>query len=265
LYALGRTREAESIAEAMIRKDPLAPLNAADVSPRIETMFVEVRKRLLPSLIRERFRAARSALDQKSFTIAEAPLNQARLMIVEAEKLDVKDDGLSDLNVLVNGFLQLVRSTLEQQALPARPAAPPPASETASRPDPSLPAAARASRSSPPATGAPRVVSPPGAASANTGRLYSIDDQDVSPPVVIDQRITGLPAEVTQLIKATRATGLVEVIIDETGSVVDATIRQSVNIGFDGAILRAARRWKYRPAMKDGVPVRYVKILALVP
>jgi TonB family protein len=95
--------------------------------------------------------------------------------------------------------------------------------------------------------------------------VYSIDDQDVSPPVVVDQRITGLPAEVTQMIKATRATGMVEVIIDETGSVVDATIRQSVNIGFDGAILRAARRWKYRPAMKDGVPVRYVKILALIP
>ena len=52
-----------------------------------------------------------------------------------------------------------------------------------------------------------------------------------------------------------------------TGSarVVDATMRQSVNAGFDGAILRIARTWKYRPAMKDGVPVRYVKILALVP
>ena len=42
----------------------------------------------------------------------------------------------------------------------------------------------------------------------------------------------------------------------------DATIRQSVNVGFDSAILRSARRWKYRPAMKDGVPVRYLKTLA---
>ncbi|MEP7307046.1 MAG: TonB family protein [Acidobacteriota bacterium] len=265
LYALGRTQEAESIAEAMIRKDPLAPLNAADASPRIEAMFVEVRKRLLPSLIRERFRSARSAVDQKSFKIAEAPLNQARLMIVEAEKLGVQDDGLSDLNVLVDGFLQLVRSTLEQQASPARPAGAPPVSEAASRSSASPAGAAGASRSNPPAAGASRAVSPTGATSSSTGRVYSIDDQDVSPPAVIDQRITGLPAEVTQMIKATRATGLVEVIIDETGSVVDATIRQSVNIGFDGAILRAARRWKYRPAMKDGVPVRYVKILALVP
>jgi len=203
-------------------------------------------------------------VDQKRYRAAETPLTEARLMIVEAEKLGVKDDGLSDLNVLVEGFLQLVQSTLEQQAAPARPAAPPPA-EAAARPVPSSPGQAGAARANPPAAGGSRAGSPPGAGLANTGRVYSIDDQDVSPPVVVDQRIAGLPAEVTQMIKATRATGLVEVIIDETGNVVDATIRQSVNIGFDGAILRAARRWKYRAAMKDGVAVRYVKILALVP
>src|SRR6267378_6448818 len=39
LYALGRTREAESVAESMIRHEPLAPLAAADASPRLEAMF----------------------------------------------------------------------------------------------------------------------------------------------------------------------------------------------------------------------------------
>ncbi len=27
----------------------------------------------------------------------------------------------------------------------------------------------------------------------------------------------------------------------------------------------ATRRWKYRPAVKDGVPVRYTKTIVLVP
>src|SRR6185295_13064463 len=99
LYALGRTREAESVAESMIRKEPLARL-AADASPRLELMFADVRKRLLPSLIRERFRIARSALDLKAFNVAETPLTEARLMIVEAEKLGVRDDGLGDLSIL---------------------------------------------------------------------------------------------------------------------------------------------------------------------
>ena len=65
LYALGRTGEAESVAESIIRKEPLTKLGAADASPRLEMMFPNVRKRLLPSLIRDRFRAARVALDRK--------------------------------------------------------------------------------------------------------------------------------------------------------------------------------------------------------
>ena len=75
-----------------------------------------MRKRLLPALVRERFRAARSELDQKHFDAAEAPLTEARLMIVEAETLGVKDDGLGDLSVLVDGFLQLIRFESEKRA-----------------------------------------------------------------------------------------------------------------------------------------------------
>ena len=36
-------------------------------------------------------------------------------MIAEAEKLGVKDDGLADLSVLVDGFLQLIESSADQQ------------------------------------------------------------------------------------------------------------------------------------------------------
>src|SRR5262245_5867605 len=97
LYALGRTAEAESVVESIIRKEPLTRLDAADVSPRLEMMFTNVRKRLLPSLIRERFQAVRAVLGMKDFTSAEPHLAQARLMITEAENLGIKDDGLADL------------------------------------------------------------------------------------------------------------------------------------------------------------------------
>ena len=71
LYALGRTGEAESVAETMIRRDPMMKLDSPDVSPRLEVMFSTVRKRLLPSLIRERFKTARTALEQKNLSEAE--------------------------------------------------------------------------------------------------------------------------------------------------------------------------------------------------
>jgi TonB family protein len=68
-----------------------------------------------------------------------------------------------------------------------------------------------------------------------------------------------------QITKALRSSGMIDVVIDEAGNVVDATIRQSLNSAFDTLVVRSARRWKYQPAMKDGVPVRYVKTLVLVP
>ncbi len=263
LYALGRTSEAESIAESMIRKEPLVRLDTADASPRIEAMFSDVRKRLLPSLTRERFRTARSALDKKSFSDAEPPLTEARLMIVEAEKLGVKDDGLGDLGVLVDGFLQLIRSTAEQQGS-ARPAPSGAASSVAPRSLASPPPPENGAR--PPSPSAPEhSLSTSLATPAGGSRVYSLDDEDVSPPIAIDQRMPAMPMEMTLMVKALHVTGVLDILIDETGSVVDATIRRSVNVGFDNAILRSARRWKYRPAMKNGVPVRYVKTLALVP
>ena len=66
-----------------------------------------VRKRLLPSLIRERFKTARTALEQKNLKEAEPQLVEAKLMIADAGKLAIKDQGLADLSVLVDGFLQL--------------------------------------------------------------------------------------------------------------------------------------------------------------
>jgi TonB family protein len=269
LYALGRTREAESVAESMIRKQPLARLDAADASPRLEMMFAEVRKRMLPSLIRERFRTARSALDQKSFSIAEPSLTEARLMIVEADRLGVKDDGLGDLSILVDGFLQLIRSTAEQRASaqPAPAAVPVAAAAAPVAPRPAVPSpAASRPAAAPPAASRPAAASPaPAPAVASGPRVYSVDDEGVTPPVTIDQRMPAMTTEMEMITKAMKTSGIVDIVIDESGRVIDAVMRQSLNSSFDTMVVRTARRWKYQPAMKDGVAVRYLKTLILVP
>jgi hypothetical protein len=260
LYALGRTGEAESVAESIIRKEPLTKLDVADASPRLELMFTNVRKRLLPSLIRERFRTARSSLDQKDYSAAEPQLAEARLMISDAEKLGVKDDGLADLSILVDGFLQLIRSTADQRTSPAP--APAPASAPVPVPAPAAAAAGSNALTPPARPQVPHTLPPVAPGSA---RVYNVGDDGVSPPVALDQRLPAMTIELARIVKALKTTMLLDVVIDERGDVVDSIVRRSINESFDDLIVRASRRWKYRPAMKDGGPVRYVKTLVLVP
>jgi hypothetical protein len=235
LFALGRTGEAESVAESIIKKDPFAELDPADASPRLEAMFTSVRKRLLPSLIRERVRTARSGLDKKDYPAVEPPLLQARLMIADAEKLGVQDDSLADLGVLVDGFLQVIHLASEQRASA-----------------PSSPPSAR-----PAATAVPAVA-------ATRSRTYTVDDEGVTPPIVIDQRMPAINPSMVKIAQTTRKSGILEVVIDESGDVVDAIVRQPLMPAFDQLVASTARRWKYRPATVAGVPVRYVKTIVLV-
>ena len=250
LSALGRTSEAESVAESIIRKAPLAQLDAGDASPRLESMFAGVRKRLLPSLIRDRYRVARSALDQKNSADAEPYLAEARLMIVEAEKIGIRDEGLGDLSILVDGFLQLIRAW-DQQPLPQSATAP----STAAAEPPAVSHRAAA----------PAAATASGRAVATGARIYSAADESVTPPLTIEQRLPAMTPEMQEITRALRTSGMVDITIDESGRVVDASIRQSLSSSFDALILRTARNWRYRPATRDGVPVRYMKTLVLVP
>ena len=44
----------------------------------------------------------------------------------------------------------------------------------------------------------------------------------------------------------------VEIVVDPTGSVVDARLERSVGYGIDEATLRAIKKYRFKPALKDG-------------
>jgi tetratricopeptide (TPR) repeat protein len=241
LYALGRTDEAERVAESLIRKDPLIQLNEDEASPRIAAMFTGVRKRLLPGLIREEFRIAKAALGEKKTAEAEPHFLQARQLLAEAEKIELWDDTLADLRVLVDGFLDLSRSR-------------------ATRPQPEIASTRGIENTAAPAAVAPADPTPP----AIAPRIYTAADAQVTPPVVVRQVMPSIPLELVRIVNAREPKrGLLDVVIDERGAVAQAVMRDSVHPMYDEIMVNAAGAWKYRPAMKDGVPVAYVKTIVI--
>jgi hypothetical protein len=80
----------------------------------------------------------------------------------------------------------------------------------------------------------------------------------------MEQRMPTMNAVMARIAQSTHRNGILDIVISETGEVVDAVVRQSLMPAYDVLVAATARHWKYRPAMKDGVPVRYVKTIALV-
>jgi TonB family protein len=234
LFALGRNAEAQKVAESLISKNPMLQLERADASPRITAMFTDVRRTMLPALVREHYKSARTALDSKDFAGAEPQFVQLKGMLEEADRLKLADPMLSDMRLLVDGFLDLTRTS---QASVAK-AAPPTAPAAAVTPEsPALP-----------------VAQP----------IYDIGASDVSPPVIVSQNVPAIPQALKSFMKDGQATMMLEVQIDERGQVERASIRNSRYATYDELLLRAARNWRYLPAMKDGMPVKYLRTIVIV-
>lgn len=95
LFALGRTSEAESVVESIIKRDPLAIPDSRDASPRITAMFTQVRKRLLPELIRDGYKTARATMESGDMTAAVPKLELVKQMIAEAKSGGAADEAPS--------------------------------------------------------------------------------------------------------------------------------------------------------------------------
>jgi protein TonB len=92
------------------------------------------------------------------------------------------------------------------------------------------------------------------------GHIFSAEEPDVVPPVVQKQEVPSVPTSIRTQI---REKGLLEVIIDEQGRVIGLDLRLRLHPIFDSQLLSAAKDWRYRPAMLNGRPVRYRKLVQI--
>jgi TonB family protein len=230
LLAVGRTQDAERSVEMIIARDPLYR-PGEDLSPRMRTAFSEARKRLLPSIVQQQYADAKGAFERKEFESAASGFRR----VVDA--LNDPDMGsaaskppLADLRTLAAGF-----HDLSVKAIP-----PPPAPA----PAPSLPPQ-------------PVAAAPPAAAAVArpVSVIYTGEERNVVPPQTLAQTLPRYPGAVPPR----GVTGVVEVVIDEGGSVESAAMVVPVTASYDKMVMNAATKWVYVPAMMNGKPVKFRK------
>ncbi len=294
LLALGRGAAADEAAASLLETKPDFVLTASDASPRVRAMFDQTRRRVLPAVVRRVYTDAKRAYDGGHYTQARDGFAQLAHMLADPH-VTAADPAFADLGTLTDGFLQLSAAAIDRRAArrdydtvqaalavlqPSTTFLPVAAATGVSMSAPAVDVPAADEAESPEATpgGAPTVLaatpaststSPSGAALvpppfAPLGIFtYDWRDKDVVPPVAVAQSVSGWwgamgePAAGTPL-------GAIDVVVDESGRVVDARIYQSANRVYDAVLLESVKQWRYRPATKDGRPVKYRRVTGVL-
>jgi TonB family protein len=236
LLALGRAADAEQAIEAVVTAAPQFVPSNADVSPRIRLAFSDVRKKLLPVIIQDRYARGKAAYDRKDFITASTEFKQVLTSLADPDVGSAAGrPPLSDIKTLAGAFFELSFAALAPPPLP-----PPP-------PQPIQPLPV------------PATIPAPAPVVAKRTTPYGPDDPGVVPPAVVKQRLPDLDAKVA----VDARNGVLEVVINENGDVETAALRVPVHPRYDQLVLEAARGWRYKPATVDGKPVKYRKVITI--
>ena len=231
--ALNRDVEAERAMESLIRRHPQPLDDLGQRPPKFAGLYSSVRKRLIPSIATAAYQRGKTSLERRDYEQAVEAFAEASTL-ASGEGLE----HLRDLRMLADEF----RSLSEQQIQRAQTPVLPEAVLAMALPLPVLP---------PPPP--PREFPP-------IPRVYGPDDDDVKAPIVIDQT---LPAwnPPTPMARDRTFRGTLKLVVAEDGTVASAEITQGAFLWYGEQLLKVARQWRYRPAMKGNHAVRYRRII----
>jgi len=233
LLALHRDGEAERAMEGLVIRHPLPLGDLDDRSPKFVELYHKVRSRLMPRLATETYAAAKASFGATDYPAAARQFGDALDMLRDAADAAA----LHDLELLATEF----RALAEQRMMPKPPTRTP----------------------EPPAAAVAAANIPQPAPSAPVKRAYDIADSDVTPPVVLNQSLPAWNPPWAHVAQQTYA-GRLQIVVGENGSVASADIVQPSFETYDGLLLHAAKQWRYKPAMKDGHPVQYLRLIDYV-
>lgn len=99
-------------------------------------------------------------------------------------------------------------------------------------------------------------------ARADARTTFDDGDDDVTPPDIVRQELPRWSETLGRVGPVPRR-AMLDIWVAATGDVEKVSLRESLHPHYDGLLLAAARGWKYRPARRDGRPVRYHRVMAI--
>jgi len=215
LVALNRDADAAQAIERVLRTEPgyRAPINA---SPRLKLLVDTVRQSALPSILQQRYVAAKNAYDARRYEEAAEGFKTVVRLINDLPAMASDDTALPDYRTLARGFLDLIAAATPRPTSNAAP------------------------------------------------EIYTAADPGVTGPAPINQKLPAWNAGSTIVQRGVPHRGRLELLIDRDGAVESVKLLEPLHPTYDHILLRAARQWKYEPATKDGVPVKFQKLLEVV-
>jgi len=226
LLALDRRDEARQNIDGILHNNPLYRPSDDQASPRVQSIFRDVRRQSLPKIVVERYTAAKAAFERKDARAVQ----QFDEVLALLDDRDVDQTStLTDLRAVASAFRDLAKAVAAAapSAGDARPAQP------------------------------PTLLQEP----LPQNIIYTSADTDVTPPVAQSQR---MPMWRPSSMESTKEfKGALRLLIDESGAVISATMPATTRAAYDQMLIRAAREWKFLPAQKQGTPVRYLKVIEI--
>ena len=244
LIALDRKNDARVAIESMVNADPFYQLSTDQASPRVRAMFRDIRQSLLTGIVQREYNAAKAAFDKQD---GDATEQFDRVLKLLEDPLIATTPALNDLRLVASGFRDLSRARAPKVEFAAATA--PVAAQMQA-----TPVAPAAGSVAPANADAPARSGPP---------VYRDGDTDVVAPVTVRQVVPQWTVPQGTRPGAWQPEAILEVTIGESGDVVSAILRKSFHPSYDAQLVKAAMAWKYEPARRAGVPVRYVKLVAI--
>ena len=249
LLALDRTEEARAAITSIVESDPFHHLSETQASPRLRSVFEETRKAMLPDLVQRWYADAKAAYDHHD----PAAGRQFDRLIALLDDPDLKNAAVSDLRAVALGFRDLVRLKPDATAEEVRLKPDTTTEKAAPKPDTTAVAL--------PLTGPPDTIRVTSRGASPVFTPKAPPPPGLEPPLPIAQPFPEWSPRRNAAPQTYR--GILEVTIDEQGNVTTVALQQAMQPAFDQALLKAARKWRYKPALLNGTPVPFVKVIEI--